>query len=554
MKHYKIWIWTIVLFGVAILPLWNLTTPGLPVTHDGQDHVARIANFYHSLSEGILVPRWAANLNWGYGHPILMFLYPFPSYVASLFHLVGFSFVDSTKLVFAVGFIASFFAMYLWAARSWGRAAGIVAAIFYTFAPYRFVDLYVRGAIGEHMAFIFPPLICYGLLRLSQEKKASGVSWVWILFGTALLILSHNALSLMFLPLVALYALYLMVYTVKNKTVFAAIATISIVWGFALSAFFWIPALLEGKYTLRDIVTRGDVMDRFVQWKSFFDLGWNYGGGNEFSKYVGTAQLLGLLVVLWGMRKIKGVPRIFVVGVILVLMTSLFLMTSGASGIWQVVTLLQKFQFPWRLLSVVVFLFSIIGAFGVNQLKDRARRWVAGLLCAVAIVSTAFMWQARQYKVFPQSYFTSVYHGTTDTGESSPIWSIRFMEHEPKETMSVISGEASITQIARSTNKHAYSLSVKSSEARIVENTLYFPGWNVYIDGKVVDLQFQDPEFRGLMTFMVPKGDHVVRVEFGDTNLRKFANILSIIGLVAFIVFLGTMRVWQSKKLLFRSR
>src|SRR3989344_780218 len=154
------WMWLIVLI-LALMPLLDLLHPGLPVTHDGQDHVARIANFYQSLSEGNVVPRWAANLNWGYGHPILMFLYPLPSYIASLFHAIGFSFIDSTKLVFAVSYIASIVTMYLWIRAAWGSVAGFTAAILYGFAPYRFVDLYVRGAIGEHVAFIFPPLICY---------------------------------------------------------------------------------------------------------------------------------------------------------------------------------------------------------------------------------------------------------------------------------------------------------------------------------------------------------------------------------------------------------
>jgi len=151
----KVLLW-ISIIGISILPLTDLLHPGLPVTHDGQDHVARIANFYASLSEGSIVPRWAANLNWGYGHPILMFLYPMPSYVASFIHSVGFSFVDSTKLVFALAFVFSIVFMYVWVSSAWGKAAGLVAAVLYGFAPYRFVDLYVRGAIGEHMAFVFP--------------------------------------------------------------------------------------------------------------------------------------------------------------------------------------------------------------------------------------------------------------------------------------------------------------------------------------------------------------------------------------------------------------
>src|SRR3989338_1964646 len=88
----------LLIFLLSILPLWLFLHSGLPITHDGIDHVARIANFYQSLSEGNLIPRWAGNLNWGYGHPILMFLYPLPSYIASFFHFRGFSLIDSIKL------------------------------------------------------------------------------------------------------------------------------------------------------------------------------------------------------------------------------------------------------------------------------------------------------------------------------------------------------------------------------------------------------------------------------------------------------------------------
>src|SRR5579859_8122639 len=110
-KHF---IYLVLIIIIGLLPLFDLFHAGLPVTHDGQDHVARIANFYQNLTEGVIIPRWAANLNWGYGHPILMFLYPLPSYIASLFHFIGFTLVDSTKLVFGLAFIVSGIGMYIW--------------------------------------------------------------------------------------------------------------------------------------------------------------------------------------------------------------------------------------------------------------------------------------------------------------------------------------------------------------------------------------------------------------------------------------------------------
>ena len=66
----KNWVFPLILFCLSIFPLFDLLHSGLPITHDGQDHVARIANFYENLSDGNIIPRWAPNLNCGYGHPI----------------------------------------------------------------------------------------------------------------------------------------------------------------------------------------------------------------------------------------------------------------------------------------------------------------------------------------------------------------------------------------------------------------------------------------------------------------------------------------------------
>ena len=526
------WMWLIVLI-LALMPLLDLLHPGLPVTHDGQDHVARIANFYQSLSEGNVVPRWAANLNWGYGHPILMFLYPLPSYIASLFHAIGFSFIDSTKLVFAVSYIASIVTMYLWIRAAWGSVAGFTAAILYGFAPYRFVDLYVRGAIGEHVAFIFPPLICYALVR----KKY----WL-ITLGTTFLILSHNALSLVFFPFILLYAFYLVSQEKKQRIRLTVFSALSIIFGFMLSAFYWVPAFFEGKYTLRDIVTAGEFSDRFVPWLTFFYSPWSYGGGDQLSKWLGAGQILVLIMSFVSAERYRQYRRLLIVSIFLLFLV-LFAMTKQSSPLWEVVTLLQKFQFPWRLLSAVTFLLAFIGAVVAVRTPERQRTWVAIVVCVVSVVSTILMWRAREYKTYPGSFFTGIYHGTTDTGESSPIWSVRFMESRPEQLAFLVPPIGTVTPRKRTTTEREYRVEV-STPVRFIENTLYFPGWQVFINDTRLPhdrLIFQDPTYRGLMTFDLEQGEYNVRFVFTDTKLRKMSNLISLGALVVFLLTIGIL-------------
>jgi len=349
------------LFIFSLLPLWVLLNPGLPVTHDGIDHVARIANFYQSLKEGNVVPRWAANLNWGYGHPILMFLYPLPSYIASLFHFLGLSFVDSTKMVLAVSMVGSGLVMYLWLAAAFGKRAGFIGGLLYVFAPYRFVDLYVRGALGEHVAFVFPPLVLYFLYKMSQSisVKRLLVNSIGVTVSTALLILSHNAIAVMFLPIIGVYILYLFLFESKQRWIFGLASIAALIAGFGLSAFFWIPAFFEGKYTLRDIVTSGDAITRFVPWSWFVYSPWNYGQGDTLTKSLGIAQWLGVIAAVIAIGKAKkSSVRIILISTIAILFFSFFIMTSWASPVWKEITLLSKIPIP----LAVPFCFYLCGS------------------------------------------------------------------------------------------------------------------------------------------------------------------------------------------------
>ncbi len=529
LKSPLLWI-----FLVTLVPLWAFLHPGLLFTHDGTIHIARIANFYQSLAEGNWMPRWAANLNWGYGSPVISFVYPLPSYIASLFHAIGFSFVDSTKLVFIGAYIASAYAMFFWINLQWGPMPAIAAAILYSFVPYRFVDLYVRGALGEHVAFIFPPLMCWALLRLCRFPKQQVLSTMAVAITTAGLILSHNAFSVMFLPLVVLYCVYLYVFEAKRNVRFILYSFSGLVYGFLLSAFFWIPAVIEQKYTLIDIVIKGEFTGRFTPWSWFFYSPWNYGGGGQFTKALGFVAWFVVVASAWVSLRLKNNHiRWFIWGSLVVLLVSLFLMTSDSGTIWKEVLLMQKFQFPWRFLSVTTFVVAALAGALLHIFPKKIK--IAGVLLVCAVILTVPQWHPKEYIVQPEEYFTGIYDSTTDSGEASPIWSIRFMEKRAAENLLIASGTATWKPVSRNTTKHVYELTA-ATRSRIVENTLYFPGWNIFVDGSPVSVEFQDPEFRGLMTFWVDSGKHNITVEFTNTKVRRAAQSISIVAMVGLLV------------------
>lgn len=569
MRNIMRFLFVIILFGISILPLLSLFTPGLPITHDGQDHVARIANFYQSLSEGNIIPRWAGNLNWGYGHPVLMFLYPLSAYLASLFHYIGLSFVDSTKLVFIVTYVASVLSMYVWMSTSFGKKAGVIGALLYGFAPYRFVDLYVRGAIGEHVAFVFPPLILFFLYKLSQPRTRNNelrtsnqelIYGICLSISIAFFILSHNAVSLMFLPIIGLYILYLFFTDAKRSPYFILNTLFFILIGFGLSAFFWMPALIEGRYTLRNIVTKGEALQRFVPWNMFFYSPWVIGGGNDTTKFLGFPQWLGVLgsiILFWKSKEKK--LRWFIGATLVLLMGTLFIMTQWSRFIWEKLMILQNFQFPWRFQMVSVFLTALLGGISITHWiasknheprtknKEPGTRNILFIsFCIFSVLITAYMWKPKGYTFEHESFYTGIYKGTTDTGESSPIWSVRFMEYAPSKPMDVIGGKATVTQRSRTTIEHVYTIDA-ITPSQLLENTLYFPGWKIYVDGFQTGIEFQDPNHRGIMTFYIDEGIHEVRVVFKNTTVRMYAEYIALISSGICIILILYQLLWRKK-------
>ena len=543
--------WLFIVIFISLLPLTPLLHSGIFAGHDTPDHVARIANFYQNLSEGTLIPRWAGNLNWGYGHPILMFLYPLPSYVASFFMMLGLSVVAATKIVFAIGFVGSGITIFLWVRKMLGDKAGFIAATFYLFAPYRFVDLYVRGAIGENFFFVFPPLICYFLIKLRETKHITYIPLTAI--AIAGMVLSHNALAIMFLPFVALYGAIL-IFQEKNRVRTAIYMVSSAILGFGLSAFFLIPAFLEGKYTLRDIVTKNEIFNRFETFSRLLYSSWDYGGSGHMSVQVGIGHWLAVLVSTIGVvvyllnkkaaKKLSPMPveHVYVLTSSLVFfLLSIFLMLPVSKPIYVAITILQKFQFPWRFLSLSVFTSSILAGFAVSVLFPKKHNIVIMIGLIALLISIPF-WQPKGFIEKELSFYTNVYPGTTDTGESAPVWSVRFMEKEPDTHAEIVEGLGSIQPGSRTSTKHIYTVESSSEKVRIRENTLYFPGWKVFVDNKEIPISgifFQDPNYRGLINFFIDSpGTHEVVVAFTETKLRFLSNLISAVSVIVVVVLL----------------
>lgn len=520
--------WLILLIIFGCLGSFDLFHIGYPLTHDGDVHLLRLTNFYVSLSEGIWIPRWAANVNWGYGQPVFEFFYPLPSYLGSLLHLLGLSFANSLKLLLGCSLLLSGCTMYLYLRQLTSRLGAFFGAFLYMFAPYRFVDIYVRGDVGESLALVFVPLVFY-LMTVTVRNKNK---YVLLLagFSLALLILCHNIVSLMTLPFILFWGIYLWYTNKKTKQALFSLISIVVI-GFILSAFFWIPGLFEAKYTLKDIVTKGEYASRFVSFFSLFYGSWSYGGSGAFTVQLGIIQWvvsIGSLCIIL-LRKTRG--KFLISALLVYTLIAIFLMLPISSIIWSHILLLQNFQFPWRFLVVTIFSTAVLGGLFIDHFPKKSQLYVVIVCISICLIAENSYWHAKSYVSRPDSMFGGIFKGPSDTGESSPIWGIRFMESGYIHPLEVLDGNASILVGKRTTTRHEYAVLARQ-DTRLMENTLYFPGWHILVDGQEVPVEFQDELHRGIITFDIPQGRHTVSVIFTDTKMRKTADYISLLGFI----------------------
>jgi len=91
----------------------------------------------------------------------------------------------------------------------------MVSALFYMYAPYHAVNIFVRGAVSEFWAYAFIPLVFYSLDKI--YKKASIGFAILGTFSYVSIILSHNLTAMMITPVIFGHIIALSLFSFNNK-------------------------------------------------------------------------------------------------------------------------------------------------------------------------------------------------------------------------------------------------------------------------------------------------------------------------------------------------
>jgi hypothetical protein len=301
-----------------------------------------------------------------------------------------------------------------------------------------------------------------------------------------------------------------------------------------LSAFYWLPALMEHKYTYGDLFMKELYRERFPPlWKffipNFFDT--KSLQIDNIALQLGVFHVAPLLLGIWMLLKKFS---------LLLIISSFFFMSDLSLLFWENISFLRQFQFPWRFLSVVVFATSLLGFIYVKFIRKTVYFYLISFL--IIFSSMTYWFPKEGYDQIKESYYWNFPLNSTYYGETDVIWSAGPAKSYPKERISVIEGRGEVWGLQKRSNFQKFSVSAET-DIKLVSNTQYFPGWRVYVDGVSVPIQFQNEHYRGLITFPVPKGDHMVEIKLEESKLRFAADVISVVG----VLFLSLTVILRKK-------
>ncbi len=532
---YKYLIISVFLAFVSVLPLFQY---GLPPTHDGEYHVVRFYEFDNTLRHGSWYPVWAEHFNYGYGLPFFTYVYPLPNYMASLFRLFGASFIDSFKLNLILATLVGSITSFYLGRRHFGNWGGLLTSVFYTYAPYHFLDIYVRGSVGEVWALAFFPLTLILLEVLLQKQTLKNLSYFAL--SLAAVIFSHNILSLMLITLLISYVLFYLVSNGFSKKIIMYISG-SFFLAFALSAIFVIPAIIEKQYVVG--LNTFNYQDHFPEIFQLLIPSWGSGysgisSGTQMSFQIGLANILviGVVLLAFLMKRIKKEKR-YVLFYLLWVFISSFLVTSYSSFIWELIKPMGYFQFPWRILSIVILCCAVLAGSLAGIFKNR----LVYIGLVLVMISSTYGYAKPPYMLSrTDSYYTTNPNFIYATNSIGNGFNTKWLplQNVLATNAAELSGSGEIRVLKNTPTYKSFSLDSNSVQTATF-NTAYFPGWRAYSNNKELEMF----EKEGRITVLLEGNEKNVELIFKDTYVRMISKLITAAAFifVLYVLFKSTV-------------
>lgn len=493
----------VLVLGAILIVCFPLLHKGFFVTDDGSWLLIRLTAFYQTLTQGQFPVRFVNRLNFNYGYPVSNFAYPGYLYIGSFLHLVGVGFIESFKVIMALSVGALGVGTYLWLAKRFGVMERLVGTCLAILSPYVLFDLYSRGSIGELVALGSAAILLWAI-----DDDRYGI----VPPATFFLLIGHNILAVFFF----FFFSFLIIFTHKWRMIQPFVI------GLLASSFFWIPALLESRFTTFNLTNVSNP-------HAYYD--------QSLELILVNALPLVVLIYLIFQKTITKSRFVLFHGI--VFLASIFFASSLSRFFWNSTLVSHVFQFPFRFLSLSVLSGIGIVVWALSQMDAQYKKIVGVMM---VLLTMALSWpfiNFVKYVDYGEGYYTTNEATTTISNEYMPLWASKVPTQRSYERLIFISGSGKID--LDTSSKKPLDARVTTNQDSVMQfNTLYYPGWGIIVNDKAIPIEVKN-EY-GLMQFTLPKGDHHITASFRETPSRFGADLLTVVAGVWYVVYFIAQR------------
>ena len=521
-------------------------------THDFGYHLNRIMQINDNLKNGIFPSLIHSGLlnGLGYANPLFypeVFLY-IPAILMIIFN---FHVLNAYKLFLILITFATFCTTYYSAKGIFKKKEGaFLTAILYTFSLYRLTDIYVRGALGEIISFVFLPLLLYGLYEIifGDNKK-------WWIISIALwgLSNSHVLTFVIVLPIIILICLLNIDLIIKDKKKIINLLIAALVSVLLCIGFFG--PMLEQKANDKfyidgqSIESSEEVKDRSTSLS--MALGSNIKAGYAVNSLLrsdgmseGIGAILLILVMLIFVRKnIKYKEnrfeiQLFVIGAVLYFATTTLFP-------WEKFQFLNVLQFPFRLNFIPTLFFAFVGASNFSSLfKEENEKEFCIFFSIILLIIYGYVLSNVVLNFNPDIYqrFENLIEGVdheTGSSEYLPI-------NTDLEDMDLynIHDKENVYEYTQTGSTIIFEYDDVDNDFEINIPLTYYKGYKADVelqDGTKEELEVVKNNENGhVLIKSNEKYTGIVKVEYRMTliqGLCYFVETITLIGLIIFIVY-----------------
>ncbi len=535
----------IIVFAISLYACKQYLNNVLLYAHDIGYHLNRITEISNAINLREFPVIIHSNLvnSMGYANSIF---YPelFLIFPAILINILKISTLNAYKIFLVVVTFFTFVSMYISTKGIFKKKEiAWISSILYVFSLYRLVDIYVRGAVGEVLSFVFFPLIIYGLYEIIFD---SNKKWYIISIGLWGLANSHVLSFLISLPIIILICILNIDKILKNKKVLfnlikAAILAIVLCIGF-------FGPMLEQKMNDtfnvdKKIVINDDRLERrATSLSQVFETTIKSGDSVDAKVSLnGLSQGIGvILLILSGLiffRKITYKENRFEIQLYIL---SLFVYIFSTSLMpWEKLSIFSIIQFPFRLNIISTVGLCLISAISFYDIVEQKRDFCI-LLCIMILVISGFNLDMVNINVKPEEVtkyedLVDYIGGQIGLGEYLPInTDINDLQ------LYNINDTSNLIEFERIGSKITFNYERKDLKMEINIPFIYYKGYKAWIeddDGNKTDLIVE----KGNNGHVLIKGDSnyagKITVEYKHTIIQIISYTLSTITLIATIIY-----------------